>query len=210
MFTFGDSPVPIRDDLREAFRAIWSHLAEPGPVFDARQRLGILAAARASYSHDTHTSNIDAVTVEALAVALYADPSSVDTALVRAAAHEVGDPATVETIAVVAMLSAVDGTHRALGVDLEPLPEPQHGRPTGNVAEGLRCRRTLVPMPKGAIPVALDLLPDVGEAYRSSFGPLYMTEAEMGLPRFERSPGLNRSQLELIAARTSFINECFY
>jgi hypothetical protein len=37
-----------------------------------------------------------------------------------------------------------------------------------------------------------------------------MTFEEMGSPLFERSPGLNRAQLETIASRTSFFQECFY
>jgi len=65
-------------------------------------------------------------------------------------------------------------------------------------------------MTPGSILSALDLLPDVGRAYRASFGPQYMTEKDMERPDFERSPGLNRAQMELVASRTSLLNECFY
>jgi len=205
MFDFTAAPVPVRDDLRETFLAMWTHISGPGPVFDSQQRSGILATARATTSHDALKT-----AVGTLASVLYADPSSVDARLVRAAAVEAGDPATVETIALVSMLASVDGTHRALGVDLEPLPAAQPGQPTRRIAEGLKRRRTHVPMPQGSIPVALDLLPNVGAEFRASFGALYMTEDEMALSSFERSPGLNRAQLELVAARTSFVNKCFY
>ena len=41
-------------------------------------------------------------------------------------------------------------------------------------------------------------------------GPQYMTYADMAFPDFARTPGLNRSQMELISSRLSFHNECFY
>jgi hypothetical protein len=116
----------------------------------------------------------------------------------------------VEVISIVSMLSAVDGAHSALGADLEPLPAPLEGEPTREIAEGLRQRHTHVPMPAGAIPVALDLLPHVGQVFRNSFGPQYMTGPEMALDDFHRTPGLNRAQMEIVSSRTSLLNECFY
>ena len=82
--------------------------------------------------------------------------------------------------------------------------------PTGTIASGLKKRRTHVAMPRHSITVALDLLPRENEAYSAACGPHYMTFAEMASPLFERSPGLNRAQLETIAARTSLLQECFY
>lgn len=130
--------------------------------------------------------------------------------MVRQAAEEVGDPMTVEVISIVSMLSAVDGAHRSLGAQPEPLPEPAPGEPTGDVTKGLKRRRTHIPMPPGAIPVALDLLPAVGHVFRASYGPQYMTEPEMALGGFSRTPGLNRAQIEIVSSRTSLLNECFY
>jgi hypothetical protein len=108
------------------------------------------------------------------------------------------------------MLAAVDDTHRALGAELESLPDPVPGEPSGTIATGLKRRRTHVPMPRNSITVALDLLPLENEAYAAACGPHYMTFAEMASPIYERSPGLNRAQLETIASRTSLFQECFY
>ena len=121
-----------------------------------------------------------------------------------------GDPSTVEVAALVSMLSSVDGTHRALGAELEPLPNPAAGDPTGEIAQGLKRRRTHLPVPPGAIPVMFDLLPYEGAVYQSLFGPQYMTGREMALDTFRRSPGLDRAQMELVSSRTSIHNECFY
>jgi hypothetical protein len=65
-------------------------------------------------------------------------------------------------------------------------------------------------MPVGAIPLALDLLPEAGAAFRSSFGPQYMTGPEMGFDDFARDPGLNRAQIEIVSTKTSLHNKCFY
>lgn len=138
------------------------------------------------------------------------DPAAVDEHLVRSTADSVGDPMTVETIAIVSQLSAVDGFHAAMGLDLEPLPNPESGRATGNVTPDLKRRRTHVPMPAGPIPVALDLVPAEGLAMEALAGPMYMTYDEMADDDFQRTPGLNRAQMELISSRISVHNECFY
>jgi hypothetical protein len=130
--------------------------------------------------------------------------------MVRRAAADAGDPMVVEVISIVSMLSAVDGTHGALGAVPEPMPAPLEGATTNEIAEGLKQRRTHVPMPAGAIPAALNLLPGVGQVYQSSFGPQYMTEPEMAFDDFRRTPGLDRAQIEIVSSRTSLRNKCFY
>lgn len=208
MFDFALSPVPIRDDVRRTYRNIWEHFALPGPTMDAGQRSVLLAAARSGRSE--HVAPTDSSALMRFAATLYADPAAVNESTVRDAADEAGDAATTETVGLVAMLSAVDGAHRALGVTLEPLPVPLPGPATENITKGLKRRRTHLPMPSGAIPSALDLVPEVAKAYRDSFGAQYMTESEMAFSDFARIPGLNRAQIELVSSRTSFINECFY
>jgi hypothetical protein len=203
MFAFDGSPVPIRDDLIDAHVAIWRHFAQPGHVLDANERHTILKMARNnSYADDDDLGRLTST--------LYGNPAGVSEDMVRSAIATSGEPAVVETVALASMLAAVDSTHHALGASLEPLPEPLHGEPSGNMATGMKKRRTRVAMPTTSITRALDLLPNENTAYAAACGSLYMTFAEMSSPLFERSPGLNRSQLETVAARTSLLNECFY
>lgn len=210
MFSFSTSPVPVRDDITETFADMWAYFAKPGPVFDASQRSVLLDTARTGESPDGESEDQPPEQIADLAHTLYQDPAQVGYDLVRTAADVASDAAAVETIGLVSMLSAVDGVHRALGVDFEPLPQPISGKPTGNITKRLKRRGTHVPMPRGAIPSALDLVPDVASVWVASFGPLYMTGEQMGYMDFVRTPGLNRAQIELIAAKTSLINECFY
>jgi hypothetical protein len=206
MFEFRGSPVPVRDDVVYAHRSLWHHVARPGPTLTGEERVRMLEGARADDPNATGLS----FELGRLATELYHRPVAVKGDMVRAAADRDGDPMTVEVLALVSMLSAIDGTHRALGVDLEPLPEPVPGDPTGHVAEGLKRRRTHIPVPPGPIPVMFDLLPMEGAVFQSLFGPHYMTGWEMALDTFERRPGLNRAQMELVSSRTSMHNECFY
>ena len=210
MFSFDGSAAAVRPDLRYAYDSLWDHLSRPGPTLTGAQRIRLLEGARnRSAAAESHENGI-ASTQGHLADTLYHEPIAVDGELVRSTADEVGDPATVEVAALVSMLSSVDGTHRALGAALEPLPEPFPGEPTGDIAEGLKRRRTHLPVPPGPIPVMFDLLPYEGAAFQALFGPQYMTGWEMSLDTFQRQPGLNRAQMELVSSRTSIHNECFY
>ncbi|MEN8040762.1 MAG: hypothetical protein ABFR95_04595 [Actinomycetota bacterium] len=210
MFEFKGSPVEVRDDLRNTYVEIWRHLAEPGPTLTGSQRVGLAEHVRAARSGDSSIRHDMPDALLHLASTLFRNPADVDGFMVRHAAEDAGNPMVVEIIGLVSMLAAVDGAHRGLTAELEPLPDPMDGEPTGVIAEGLKQRRTHVPMPAGPIPVALDLVPEVGQAYRDSFGPQYMTEAEMAFDDFNRIPGLNRAQIEIISSRISIHNECFY
>ncbi|GMQ98076.1 MAG: hypothetical protein BMS9Abin17_0581 [Acidimicrobiia bacterium] len=210
MFDFAAAPVPVREDLKTAYTTMWAHFARPGAVYDGAERRAILDHARSCDDRTPDTANLVPDRIAALARTLYCDPAAVDQALVRDAADRHGEAAAVEVISLVSMLSAVDGAHRALDVELEPLPDPISGPPTGRISPGLERRRTHVPMPQGAIPSALDLVPSEAFAFQESFGPQYMTGQEMAYSDFERSPGLNRAQMELVSSRTSLLNQCFY
>jgi len=191
---------PRRDAIK-AEEAQFLALASPGATLTGQQRISLAKAARTGDVSDT---------LQTLAHHLYSEPATVHEEQVRAAADAVGDPAAVEAIGIVARLSSVDRVHDILGVDPEPLPEPLTGDPTGEIVQGLKRRRGFLPKPPGEIPSTLDLVPAEGHALRAMFGPMYMTEHEMGDPYFNRDPGLNTPQLETVAARISLLNHCFY
>ena len=193
--------VPIRSDVVDVELMAFEALAAPGAVLDGARRVALAEAARSGETADE---------LQAFAHHLYTSPGTVHEEHVRAAADATSDPAVVEAIGIVARLSALDRVHDVLGVDLEPLPDPKPGEPTGEIREGLKRRRGHLPMPPGPIPVTLGLVPSEEPPFHALFGPLYMTEEEMGDPHFRRDPGLDTPQLETIAARISLLNECFY
>jgi hypothetical protein len=96
-----------------------------------------------------------------------------------------------------------------MGIPLEPLPDPGDGAPTGEVHPTPITDNGWVPKATpGSIVDALSLVPGEASAQEDLHGPLYLTYEQMSERRFVR--GLNRAQLELVAVRTSSINDCFY
>lgn len=204
------SPLPpdvtVRDDIVAVFDLFWDRLARPGATLTGHQRTAVAAVARG----ESGTDDLTDPEVTHFAAELMQRPATVTGADVGRLVDAVGDPQTVEVIAIVSILSAVDGFHAAVGADPAPLPDARDGDPTGDIAQGLKRRRTHVPVSPGPIPFTLDLVPSDAHVFLALQGPLYMTDAEMDSDTFERSPGLNRAQMELISSRLSFHNECFY
>ncbi|MEZ5175101.1 MAG: hypothetical protein R2823_02695 [Acidimicrobiia bacterium] len=207
VFSFADADVAVRPDIGASHRRFWRHLARPGGSLRGAERVAIAATARTATAGDRGSFS---PSLTDLAIRLMAEPGSVRASHVLTACDAAGEAQTVETIGIVSHLSAIDGFHRALGVDLPTLPEPEPGPPTGEVTPGLKRRRSHIPMPPGPIPVALDLVPAEARMLATLHGPHYMTFEEMDHNDFARVPGLDRAQIEHVSARISLLNKCFY
>jgi alkylhydroperoxidase family enzyme len=140
------------------------------------------------------------------------------------------EPRYVELVAVIVKANALDVFARALGAELLPLPDPQPGEPTrrrpaearddgawvslvpagpdgGAAAKELYGDREMVPN----IGRALSLVPDEVHGLHVLSEPHYMALDHVTDPRYaEPGRALDRLQTELVAARVSAINECFY
>jgi hypothetical protein len=139
---------------------------------------------------------------------------------------ELAVEAYVEIIGVVTALAGIDFFCRALGVAPLELPEPLAGEPSRYRPEGLKSGIAWVPMlaPEGAsgpeadlyrgidfvpnIMRALSCVPDQVRAWRVFSDPYYVPMEKLGDPTHARE--LDRMQMELVAARVSSLNECFY
>jgi hypothetical protein len=132
----------------------------------------------------------------------------------------------VELVGVVTLLAGVDYFARALGIEPFPLPGPLPGEPSRHRPESAKSGTGWVPMiaPEDAtgpeadlygdadfvpnIMRALSLVPDQARALRVLSGAHYVPAGTIGDPTVRRS--LDRMQIELVAARVSALNECFY
>ena len=212
VFDFATSPLPVRRDLADAFRDVWDRLAAPGTWWSGEQRIAIATVARAAYDGaepGPHPSLPEPAV--AAATLLSAKPSAVTPELIAQWKNEGLDSyGYVELIGVVSQITVVDTFHRAIGVDLEPLPEPVPGDPTQQEPESpVTVTKAWVPMTgPPMIPVSLSAVPAEAEALEALHGPAYLTFGQMQDPAYTR--GLTRAQMELVASRTSAINECFY
>ncbi len=135
--------------------------------------------------------------------------------------------AYVELAGIVVAAFSIDEFHRALGLTLEPLPdaaagEPSHYRPqqaahqvgyvpmipadgaTGDEADLWQGGRT------ANVLRALSLVPDALRDWQRLASAQYLSMKAMA--SFDQLPerSLSRMQMELVAARVSSINECFY
>jgi hypothetical protein len=192
-------------------RREWARLAAPGTWWSGQQRVAIAEQARRAQAG----SRIGATELDETAVAatrrLAVEPAATTREIVAAQpAAGLEHPPYVELTGVVSRIAAVDAVHRALGADLEPLPEPEPGEPTRTPAPAqARLGRAYVPMVGGASIVgALSVVPAEMESQRDIHGPLYMSYEDMAL--YDYQGGLHRTQMELVAARTSALNDCFY
>ena len=136
-------------------------------------------------------------------------------------------PAYVELVGVVVATFSIDEFHRSLGLPLEHLPKPHKGpisrysprhltedmgyvptirnqRPEGDEAD-------LWPGDKTANVVrALSLVPNAVRDWRELGGAHYLSFDGMRNFGKDESRSLSRTQIELVAARVSAINQCFY
>lgn len=210
-FAFEASSVEIRPEIGDAFRREWARLAAPGTWWSGDDRIAIAAAFRAAQRADgVMGSSLPESVLEAihrLAIA----PGGIDRDFVESiVAAGLSVLAYVELIGITSRLSAVDAFHRTLGLPLEPLPEPEPGKPSrASPPAGARPGRGFVPMVGGtSIVGALSAVPAEMAAQEDIHGPIYLTHVQMSMADFAR--GLHRTQMELIAARVSAVNECFY
>ena len=221
-FDYAASGISVAGVISDAHRAAWERIASPGSWWSGAQRVeaarlardargkrnlppwqrqeglatdGLLPAAAADLVRrvavDVHTLNADSV------------PGLVE---------ELGDAAYVELCAVVVCVTAIDAFAEALGVAPEPLPEPQPGAPDGQRPEGLAQAGAFVPMSDGwqgpNVGRALSLAPTDNLAFFGLVGSMYAFGNFAELVWDDQA--LSRPQVELVAARVSAINECFY
>ena len=114
--------------------------------------------------------------------------------------------AYVELVAVVASAVIVDTYAQGVGLELPNLPQAQTGTPTPESSTDVVDAGAWVPIARlGRFNIlrSLALVPSALDLFFGTFGTSYYMAAET---RF----ALTRPQVELIAARVSAVNECFY
>src|SRR5262245_40185351 len=132
----------------------------------------------------------------------------------------------VEVLGVTTLVTGVDFFARALGIAAFPLPAPQPGAPSHRLPPEAKPAGAWVPMiaPEDAagpeadlygdaafvpnIVRALSLVPDEARALQRSSDAHYVPVAQIPDATVRRA--LDRMQMELVAARVSALNECFY
>ena len=134
----------------------------------------------------------------------------------------------VEIVSIVVTLICIDSFHQALGLPLEPLPTPLPGIPDRYYPPGAEIDVAWVPMlypenltaresdiffgsEKTANVIrAMSLVPDAVRKLNSLSRAQYVHMPDVRNMETNGELSLSRPQIELLAARTSAINDCFY
>jgi hypothetical protein len=244
-FSYSESPYEIREDLGQAYRDYWARLAEPGSWWTGAERIAIAQESRnamtcefctqrkqavSPYSfageHD-HEGTLDPLAVDAIH-RIITDQTRITNSYVQDnLANGLSQEKYVELAGITVVTLSIDEFNRALGLPLEPLPEPIAGEPTryrpAHAIEGTG----FVPMipadgnvgpeadlwPEGAnanVLRAFSSVPDAVRDWMAVGAAQYLSMAGMQIFAGDTGRSIDRMQIELVAARVSSHNECFY
>jgi alkylhydroperoxidase family enzyme len=221
-FAYSDASRPIRETLPHVHRAVWARIASSGAWWTGEQRVAMAALVRASRKlrgeppwlrsapvvEDGPLPRAAAEAVRRIAI----DAHQLDGKWCERVVAEFGDAAYVELVAVVVCVSAIEAFAEALGVEPEPLPEVQPGQVTRRRPDTVADAGAWVPMTvpwRGPnVARALSLVPDDHAIFMALVGTMYASGDFVKLVWDDRP--LTRAQIELVAARVSAVNECFY
>ncbi|MEE2777246.1 MAG: alkylhydroperoxidase-related (seleno)protein [Acidobacteriota bacterium] len=215
-------PYPIREDLLSALRKSWADLGRAGTWWPGAERLAIATVAREQRVQRSQapwaraaTTGLGAELPEAAIQAasrIAADPHNLDRAWAEEMTAELGDTHYVEIASIVVTVAAVDAFCEAFGVDHEPLPDPQPGEPSGQRPDGMGDIGAWVPAiveyPGPNVARAMSLVPEGVKTFFRLVSVMY-SSADFDKMVWAHRP-LSRPQVELLAARVSAVNECFY
>ena len=146
-FSYDNSSVSIRDDLKQVYQDYWRILARPGNWWTGAERVAIARETRNALSCDfcaqrkqalspynfpgehQHDGILDTAAVDAVH-RIITDQSRITQAWIDGNAEQgFSEEKYVELLGVVVTVFSIDEFNRGLGLPPEPLPEPISGEP---------------------------------------------------------------------------------
>ena len=240
--------LPMRDSLAREVEVAWERLTQPGTWWTGAERLAIAAEARGAHDcglcqrrkaalspytvEDAHDAvgDLPPGAVEAIH-RLVTDAGRITERWVHSLVDggdgtALEETAYVEIVGVVAVLTALDKLHQALGLPLRGLPAPVAGAPSRQRPVGARRNlawvSTLAPEDVGPddpnpyplhgdknIHRGLSLVPQEVFNFFDLDVELYLKDHEIRDFAHEFR-AISHAQIELIAGRTSALNGCYY
>lgn len=244
-FNYSQCPYAIREDLNEAYREFWARLAKPGSWWTGPERVAIAKESRNAVTCEfcqqrkqalspytfagehEHDGVLDPLAVDAVHRIITDQTRITQSYVENNQAKGLSKEQYVELAGIVVVTFSIDEFNRALGLPLEPLPEPEDGKPTQyrptHAVEGTG----FVPMipadgnvgreadlwPEGAnanVLRAFSVVPDAVRDWMMMGNAQYLSMAGMQIFAGDTGRSIDRMQIELVAARVSSFNECFY
>lgn len=202
----GDVVLESLRDIDEVIDAQWRALGEPGTWLDGRQRVAVVDAARAEAGREA----ADPVSIEDVAELVAHRAATITAGTVDAIEAAGIDRLTyAEIVGIVSRVAAIDTFDRGIGRSARSLPDPVDGTPSREIVAEARRRAGWVPT-VGAIgpPSALTSVRREAADQERLHGALYLSYG--GMADLDADRGLHRTQMELVAARVSLLNDCFF
>ena len=203
--------LPVPERSRVVLADQWEQLAQPGTWWTGQQRIDIASVGRCSLRNlpAPDANSIDQVARNAAKV-VATDAGSITKEIVEGFASDGLSPLHyVELVSVIARTTAIDTATVGLGNGLEPYLPAVPGMPSNVAAAGAKQRSAWVPMVGAAgATSALSGVSAEDRAQEQLHGALYLSYQEMG--DWVINKGLSRPQMELMAARTSLLNNCYF
>jgi hypothetical protein len=223
------TPTIDRGAVASLHAQVLAELASPGDWWDAPSRraaieeareartCGVCRARRAALSpeavterHGSHDLLSDAA-VEVIHRVVN-DPGRLTRRWADSQIEALGDAVYAELVAVTAIVVAIDMYARSIGASPPALAEPADGPPARERPAGLGDVGAWIPMTEQKVLAnvsrALSLVPRTNATWRTLVNDSYSRGPQMLALTWERA--LSRPQVELIAARVSQLNDCFY
>ena len=227
-----DTELPIRGDLAAAHGEVATRWARPGTWWTAAQRAEIVRQVRAARDHRTDNGETLPPWVQSSSIDGLVDPDGpLPTAAVDAIWRITNHPGTltedwhqsiidrgvdslayVELVGVVAQANCIDRFADALELPRIDLDEPADDPPTREGAPAA-VKYHWVPTADIKMPnviKALSAVPAENESLFILSDAQYVPMERVRGELINDQNSLNRPQIELLAARTSKLNECFY
>lgn len=215
--------------IDEAVEQGRSDLAGQGDWLTSIQRLEVWANARDSQTNALDIKRRQAISPEAISERhpagqtldstkidvvhrIASDPGRLTRTWAKTAMNKIGEETYTELVGVVAIAAVLDTYTVAMGRGLLELPPsiegaPEEFRPSDVGDVGAWVSQSLQKT-RANVSRSLSLVPRTNEHWRGLVDALYSHGAEFYDVMWNRA--LNRAQVELVAARTTSLLECFY
>jgi hypothetical protein len=184
----------------------WRQLGEPGTWFDGSERVDVVRGARSGPSGVI----VDPGSIEDVARLVSHGAASITADTVdRLDANGIDRAAYVEIVGIVSRVTAIDTFDRGIGRRPRSLPDRVDGVPSRAQVPEARRRAGWVPT-VGAIspPTALSSVQREADDQETLHDVLYLPYS--GMADLDAERGLHRTQMELVAARVSLLNDCVF
>jgi hypothetical protein len=245
-FDYSEKEYLIREDFSQAYNDVWERIAAPGNWWTGQDRVAIAAEVRAAQdcplckerkaalspfsTKGSHTvcTNLPDVAIDAVHRVVTDVSRLTESWLSECVEKGLSHEQYIELLGIVVGVVSIDAFHRALGFELEPLPEPISGEPDRYRPETARKGDAWIAtisagrandkerdlydgMPQtGNVVSAMSLVPNSVRILKTLASVQYLDTKDVINPSKNGNRKISRAQMEMLAGRVSALSSCFY